>query len=45
MIYIVSSMNEKDAIMKAITEKAGSNTPAEAVVFSIPTIDVIGIGE
>lgn len=43
MIYIVTSKNEKSSIMKAIMEKAGSTTPAETIVFSVPVIDVIGI--
>ena len=43
MIYIVTQKEEKAAIMKAIMEKAGSGTPAETIMFSVPTVDVVGL--
>ena len=42
MIFIVAEKEGKQAIMKAIMENAGSSTPAGAVLFSLPVIDVIG---
>ena len=44
MIYIVTNKNSKQAIMKAIMEKAGPSTSAESIIFSIPVVDVVGIG-
>ncbi|MBQ9266989.1 MAG: P-II family nitrogen regulator [Clostridia bacterium] len=43
MIYIVTNKETKSGIMKAIMEKAGSGTPAEAILFSVPVVDVEGI--
>ena len=42
MIYIVTNKKDKQAIMKAIMEKAGNSSPAETLIFSVPTIDVAG---
>ncbi len=44
MIYIVAKRDMRDGIMRAIMEKAGKNTDAHAVVFSLPVDSVCGIG-
>ena len=43
IVYIVSKANEKNAIMKAIMEKAGLNSKAKAVCFSLPVTDTAGL--
>ena len=43
MVYIVAPREKRDDIMHAIMEKAGSNTSAHGVVFSIPVDGVVGI--
>ena len=43
LIYIVASRENRDAIMHAIMEKAGRNTDAHGVIFSLPIDSVIGI--
>jgi nitrogen regulatory protein PII len=43
MIYIVSRRDNRDAIMKAIMEKAGVNTDAHGIVFSLPVDSVVGL--
>ncbi len=43
MIYIVSKREDRDNIMRAIMEKAGANTDAHGVVFSLPVDKVVGI--
>ena len=43
MLYIVSSRKDRDNIMKAIMERAGSQTKAHGVVFSLPVEKVVGI--
>ena len=43
MIYIVSRRDNRDAIMKAIMEKAGVNTDAHGIVFSLPVDNVVGL--
>ena len=43
MVLILSRHEDKDAIMRAIMDKAGMNTPAHAVVFSLPVEDVEGL--
>ncbi len=43
MVYIISLTEAKDAIMRAIMEKAGSSTPAHGIVFSMPVDDLMGI--
>ena len=45
MVYIVASRKGRDDIMRAIMEKAGRNTEAHGVVFSLPVDKVIGIRE
>ena len=43
MIYIVSSTEKRDDIMRAIMEKAGVGTDAHGVIFSLPVDKVMGI--
>ena len=43
MVYIVSKREERDKIMYAIMEKAGRDTEAHGVVFSLPVDSVVGI--
>ncbi len=43
MVYIVSKREDRDNIMRAIMEKAGANTDAHGVVFSLPVDKVVGI--
>lgn len=43
MIYVVTRREERDVIMKAIMEKAGRDSEAHGVVFSLPVESVIGI--
>ncbi len=43
MVYIVSKREDRDNIMHAIMEKAGANTDAHGVVFSLPVDKVVGI--
>ena len=44
VILIVSKSEEKSEIMRSILRKAGPDTPAKAVVFSLPTSEVAGFG-
>ena len=43
MVYIVAHADEKAAIMRAISEKAGPGTPAGAICFSLPISAVSGL--
>ena len=43
MVYIVAPKEKRDGIMKAVMEKAGSNTDAHGIVFSLPVESVLGI--
>ena len=43
LVYIVATRESRDAIMKAIMEKAGTNTSAHGVIFSLPVDSVAGI--
>ena len=43
MIYIVAHRNEKAAIMKAVSQKAGPATEARGICFSLPISDVMGL--
>lgn len=43
IVYIVSKSEEKNAIMKAIMEKAGLNSKAKAICFSLPVSDTAGL--
>lgn len=43
MVYIVAKREERDEIMQAIMQKAGNNTDAHGVIFSLPVDGVVGI--
>lgn len=43
IVYIVSKSTEKNEIMKAIMEKAGLNSKAKAICFSLPVTDTAGL--
>ena len=43
LIYIAARKTDKDAIMRCIIEKAGPDTEAKSVVFSLPVEDVVGV--
>ena len=42
-VYIVAKREERDEIMQAIMQKAGNNTDAHGVIFSLPVDGVVGI--
>lgn len=44
VILIVSTAEQKSGIMRAILEKAGSDSKAGSIVFSLPTTEVAGFG-
>lgn len=43
MILIVTAHEKKNGIMKAIMQKAGFETRAKAIVFSLPVTDTVGL--
>lgn len=43
MIYIATRKSDKGDIMRAIMEKAGPQTDAKAVVYSLPVEDIAGL--
>lgn len=43
MIFIVVRRSQKNAIMRAIMDEAGTGTPAGAIVFSLPVTDTAGM--
>ena len=43
MIYIATRKSDRSEIMRAIMEKAGPQTEAKAVVFSLPVEDIAGL--
>ena len=43
MIHIVASREKRDSIIKSIMEKAGANTPAHGIIYSLPVDAVAGI--
>lgn len=44
IIFIVSSVEQKAGIMRSILEKAGPDSKAGAIVFSLPTTELAGFG-
>jgi len=42
MIYIAAPAGNRQAIVKAISDKAGKSTPAQAIVFALPVEDAAG---
>ena len=45
MVFIVTQKAKKNDIMKAIMEKAGPDTKAKSIVFSLPVTDTAGLVE
>ena len=43
MIFIVTRTEQKNSIMKAVMEQAGTDSEAKAVVFSLPVTDTAGL--
>ena len=43
MIFIVIKRDQRDRIMTSIMRKAGMETPAKAIVFSLPVTDTAGL--
>ena len=43
MTFIVSRTAEKDRIMQSVMLKAGMNTPAKSIIFSLPVSDTAGL--
>ncbi len=43
MIFIVAKKEQKNSIMKAIMEKAGMESRAKSIVFSLPVTDTAGL--
>lgn len=43
MIYIAAPAEKRDDIMNAICDKAGKNTPAQAIVFALPVEAAAGL--
>lgn len=43
MIFMVARSEEKNAIMQAIMDKAGLNSKAKAIVFSLPVTETAGM--
>lgn len=43
MIFIVVRTSQKNSIMKAIMEQAGTKSPAGGIVFSLPVTDTAGL--
>lgn len=43
MIFIVVRTSQKNAIMQAIMQEAGTGTKAGAIVFSVPVTDTAGM--
>ena len=43
MIYIVAKREQRDAIIRAIMQNAGANTPAMGAVFALPVDSVEGV--
>ena len=43
MVYIVAHKSEKAAVMKAVNQKAGPDTEARGICFSLPISSVMGL--
>lgn len=43
IIYIVTKTEQKNSIMQAIMEKAGLDSKAKSIVFSLPVTDTAGL--
>ena len=43
MLFIVVKSEQKNSIMRAIMEKAGLESKAKSIVFSLPVTDTAGM--
>lgn len=43
MLFIVVRSEQKNSIMRAIMEKAGLESKAQSIVFSLPVTDTAGM--
>ncbi|MBO5993038.1 MAG: P-II family nitrogen regulator [Acidaminococcaceae bacterium] len=43
LTFIVSKKSQKNSIMQAVMQKAGMETPAKSIVFSLPVSDTAGL--
>ena len=43
MVYIVAHKSEKAAVMKAVNQKAGPDSEARGICFSLPISSVMGL--
>lgn len=43
MVFIVTKTEQKNAIMQAVMQKAGLNSKAKSIVFSLPVTDTAGL--
>jgi nitrogen regulatory protein PII len=43
VLYIVSKSEQKNAIMQAVMKKAGPDSKAKAITFSLPVTDTAGL--
>ena len=43
LTFIVSKKSQRNAIMEAVMKKAGMETPAQSIVFSLPVSDTAGL--
>lgn len=43
MVFIVAKTEQRDRIMRSVMRKAGMETPAKAIVFSLPVSDTAGL--
>ena len=43
MLFIVVKREQKNSIMRAIMEKAGLESKAKSIVFSLPVTDTAGM--
>ncbi|MBQ9449580.1 MAG: P-II family nitrogen regulator [Acholeplasmatales bacterium] len=44
IVMILSKVDIKDDILKAIYTKVGLNSPGQGIAFSVPVDDVVGLG-
>ena len=43
LTLIVTQKSQKNSIMQAVMQKAGMETPAKAIIFSLPVTDTAGL--
>ena len=45
VVMIIISKSIKEAVLKAIYEKVGLDTPGQGIAFTLPVDDVVGINK